>query len=84
MAKIGRTFPISYKKAATANRFACATYEQRKGAVFTNPLKKTQVEHYETGFCAWIACLDRSALSSSPLRERYARQIPEAQLVASI
>ena len=24
----------------------------KKGAVFTNPLKKTQVEHYEIGFCA--------------------------------
>ena len=41
---------ISYKESPDAGRFACATQPAKKRAVFTNPLKKTQVGIEKSAF----------------------------------
>ena len=84
MAKIGSdllSFPTN--KALTPEGSHVRRDTQKEGRIY-EPSEENAGRSREVNFCAWNARLAHSALSPSPLRERYARQIPEAQLVASI
>ena len=75
------SFPT--KKALTPEGSHVRRDTQKEGRTY-EPLEENAGRSREVSFCTWNARLVHSALSPSPLRERYARQIPEARLVASI
>lgn len=84
MAKIGSdllSFPT--KKALTPEGSHVRHMSKERGRIH-ELLEESAGRNKEVSFYAWNARLTHSDLSPSPLRERYARWIQEARLVASI